>query len=360
MSFVSASTPPDFCAVWDAYEKQTEVLILQDMPALRGMPPSAYAAMVGQHKHVRRMGAFDIRHYVGRSHRVMPIGVRPHPTPSTVDDFRTLARAWDAVPSVDFEVWEPDCTEEEYAPMYLNDLASKEAYFNEGHSYLVAFKEGSPVGMAQIGIISGDVHLDYLVSKSPGAGSTLLKAIDMFAIANAAAMTFFMSMNWVRASSAQSCKLLPPGEYTSLNEFYKRHGYRDTENACAPEWASVRLPEGVFDGPLLRKPEYMSKCYPEQAAVHADVFHPPGVPALLAHLARTPRAAGIARLAVLRGISKYAHARFNDMFGGAIVAMCCNALRAVKDPAVKARLWSEFEDAGAGDHEFLEYILRVA
>ena len=46
MSFVSAGTPPDFCAVWDAYEKQTEVLILQDMPALRGMPPSAYTAMV--------------------------------------------------------------------------------------------------------------------------------------------------------------------------------------------------------------------------------------------------------------------------------------------------------------------------
>lgn len=365
-----------FEGVWDEYEKQTDVLILRDMPALGAMSTAEYEDSLRRCKHARRVGAFDVCHYVGLYfHGRAPIRTRPYPKETTDEEFRTLARKWDAVPAADFFIWDAHCDVEQEAPMYLRELSLEPTYFTNGSTFFVAFEDhlsddSPPVGMAEVRLDFDVLKVEFLTSKQQGAGSALLKAIDAFARTHNISMSILLSTNWIKAPTRASCLKLPKGEYTSLNEFYKRHGYRDTKNACAPEWETVRIPTGTFEGPIKRKVSRMSKCYPTGrgggASAHVDVFSVEDASMLLIMLDDESREGrnkhgtqSMVEGVIRRGISKYAYLCFKHAWSPGVITMCLGVITRIKDAGLKARMLTELKGPPGADEAFQRAVVSA-
>ena len=249
----------DFSSVWDAYEQQTEHERLSDMPELRGMSKQAFREHVFATMTERTVGAFTVKLYVEDGWEYSE-GLRPYPVEVGLEWFREhVVEPWNATPSPNFPVWDSACTKQSAV---RSPVSLDEKCLEDRRCIFVAYSSASAeiAGVAQYKVEDAELWVDALTSKARGAGHAIMVTMEAVAGAWGLKLLCLSSLNWISASTEEACQTLPEGEYKSLNEFYKRHGLRDTWDACQPHWVDRVTGPGVIEPPIQRSPAGMSKC----------------------------------------------------------------------------------------------------
>lgn len=255
--------------VWDAYERALlggngEQLTLRGAARAAGIDHDSFETQYAL-EHTRwRVGDFVV-HIADRAEgalsrafrtdcrwlRPVPIASGPH----AVD----VLNAWNEDTSQGTQkTWGPLCTQEAPMVQYLNPAEPKHlpvVYAVSGNGKIAA--------MASVTLDVNSLELRYLQSKQRGAGSAVMHALDRLAFSLGAPSISMVSMNWIATEehTADACRSLKRGTFTSLNVFYKHHGYRDTADACAPEWQE---PARGIEMPIRRNIDMMSKRMPSE------------------------------------------------------------------------------------------------
>ena len=333
-----------FQDVWNAYEVQDKHLLLKDMPQLQGLSEEAFDTLVKNNMFGRKVGGFEVKLFCHDPDSGWPglkqffCDLRPYPTYVwSTEQFQELVYTkYAARPYREFHVWsEGGCETIEHALTLNSALETLE----QCYLYFVAFHINSPAAFARVDPKSEEVWaIDVLESKFGGAGSACLEAVDTYARARGVEKILLSSLNWIATDGIQelnpSSKINPspakmvacltlkdqPGDRVhSLNKYYKQRGFRDTDDACSPEWASVPVLAGQIEAPIQRHQENMSKClkpYPNK--MHRDFIRSRDVLFFLsdAEVQRftDPRLMALVRKAVARGLGKWYYRVFRKKY----------------------------------------------
>jgi hypothetical protein len=258
----------DFERVWDDYEQQTQFKSLSEMPELRSLSKEEYELEVLTHRGKRFVGEFVVYLYVGQSWVNSGGGIRPHPTKVDEDWFKqNIVNSWNKVSDPVFEVWNRTCTRKSPVLSYVH--LENSCSGNKNCNFIAFHRKTLGIsGAAQCCLLGNELVLQALTSKLRGAGHVLMTAVEAAATAWGMSAIYAHSVNWIAADNEAACQNLFPGEYRSLNKFYKRHGSRDTAIACSREWARHPAAQGVIEAPVQRRFGPMSKCL--SPATHVD------------------------------------------------------------------------------------------
>lgn len=257
----ASDTERAFVEAWDTYDASEELwLSTLCKPIIRDS--KQFKEFVNKFKNVMYVTRKGITWAV-RLHGPACTHVRPH---ALQTDYAHLKARIDVLNS----------TNPPRAPgMHLFEgWACRPSYYNINVNYtsplqnVITVESGMQLaGAARITVTHDQIHIEELRSVVSGAGDVILSGLKRIATLEGIPLIQLISINTVMALDEQECRKLGPSAL-ALNVYYKRAGFRDTHDACAPEWRKVPIPAGVVEGPVEREEDYMSMCV--TPAPHAD------------------------------------------------------------------------------------------